>query len=110
MHSLTVDFFDHITTLEASLCTRTTWTDVPDQCSFTLWNFESFCQIGSDFLDGNAQITASNFAVLQYLVHDAPRHVDRDGKPNSLIAATVAGQDRCIDPDKVSMRIDQRAA
>src|SRR4029453_19001883 len=52
---------------------------------------------------------ALHFAVLDQLVHDVTGEVARDREANSLIAARLT-EDRCIDSDQFSARVNQRPA
>ena len=61
-------------------------------------------EIGCKIADGNADLAATNFAVLNKLLHDPASHVDRDGEPDSDV--TAARRNDCrVDPDELSPEV-----
>ena len=61
-------------------------------------------------LNVNSEIAANYFTVRHQLIHHGVRHVDWNGKADSLIAAAISGQYRSIDTDQIAVKIDQRTA
>ena len=56
-----------------------------------------------------ADRAAADRAMRDELVHDVLGEIARHGEPDALIAAGLA-EDRRVDPDELSTRVDQRAA
>ena len=65
--------------------------------------------IGAHFHAFNAQQAALDFAKLNELVGEGFRHVARDGEADAD-AAAARRQDRGVDPDKLAVEVQQRAA
>lgn len=65
--------------------------------------------IDSKIADGYADLAATNFAVLNKLLHDAAGHVDRHSESDSDVTP-ARRNDRRIDPDKLSPQVNQGAA
>src|SRR5579859_74027 len=108
-HCLPADFFDDISFLQTRLGARTIRAYVADQGSFSFRGFESLGQVGRDLLDDDTEISARHFSVLENLVHHPASHVDGNGESDALIAPTTPSQNRGVDSDQLTSRIDQRA-
>ena len=60
-------------------------------------------------LDGDPELTPVNFAEPGELVGDLPNHVAGDGEADADVAASRT-HDRGIDPDEMTVDVDQRSA
>src|ERR1700722_3259672 len=85
-----VQFEHNITPLQAGSGGRRIGRNITNQHPADLAQSELFCKIRRDVLNVDAKITADYFTVLHNLIHDRSRHIDRDGKTNSLISASSA--------------------
>src|SRR5690606_7079388 len=83
--------------------------DTRDQRASAPGQSESLGQIGREILDHDAQAPAPNLPVLDELLHDGARHVDRNREPNSDIASD-GGQDGGVNADELSIQSQQCTA
>src|SRR5882672_3285797 len=97
-----IDSLYDVALLQPRLLPRRTAGDLGDQRPLIAFLGR---QIGSKIADGNADLTATNFAVLNKLLHDTAGHVDRHREPDSDV--TAAGRnDCCVDPDELPPEVD----
>ncbi len=100
----------HIALLEAGLCRWRIGRNVADQNAAALIQPELLGETRRHVLNVHAQIAAHDFAVLDDLVHDVARHVDRNCEADALVAAALARENRRVDADQAAVKVDQRAA
>ena len=80
----TIDSLYDVSLLQPRFLRRRPADDLGDQRALIVFPGS---QIGSQIADGNADLTTTNFAVLNKLLHDPAGHVDRDREPDSDVAA-----------------------
>ena len=94
---LTIQGGDHVAFLEPGLGAWAIRRDVAHKGTFGRRHVEGLSDIGCHFLDHDAQISAANLAGLENLLHNRPRHVDRNGEADSLVATASVADDRGVD-------------
>src|SRR5580658_9702207 len=109
LHWLAVHRGDHVAGTDAGLVGRRALDDLRHQCADRARQAERVGDIRCHGVHADAELAALHRAELDQLVHDAVRHVHRDGEADADVAA-AARQNRGVDADQLAAQIDQRAA
>ncbi len=85
------------------------WQDFTDEGAALNVEIHRFGDVGAHFHAFNAQQAALDFAKLNKLVGEGFRHIAWNGKADAD-AAAARREDRGVDPDKLAVEVQQRAA
>ena len=104
-----VQLDDDVSGLDASLCSGTFGGDVTDKHAAGFVHSKCLRHGWSYVLNGGAEETADDMAVVHNLIHHALGKIHGNGKTHALIPA-AAGKDRGVDADQFAFRVYERAA
>src|SRR5207253_1851191 len=107
---LPVHLHDHVTALDAGRGRRSSGSNIANHHAVRVSQVEGLRHSGCDVLGEQSEIAAHYLAMFAHLVHHVASDVDGNGKTNALTPARTAADDRGVDPDQCTARVDQRTA
>lgn len=108
-HGRSVDRRQHVAGLQTGLGCGRALDHFGDDRAAIGFDPETAREIGRQVLHDDAELPAPHAAVLDQLLLDVARHVDRNREPDAD-AATGGTDDRGVEADELTADVDQRAA
>ena len=104
-----VQFKEDVADLEAGLVGGSALKDLADEGPLPAAEFHGVGHFGGEFLDGDAEPAADDFALFADAAHDLAGQVDGNGEPDAHVSAGPAG-DGGVDADDLAAHVDERSA